>query len=272
MERNNKNWALLGCFFMLFYSMHNGVFGQSDTSAQGVRDVVLTPDMFFTQKDTLVYREVYPNQKEKEKKCSLEPLVNIGFILPPKDNTNYRVRYGKSLQGTLGLQYKARLAKFYAMGLDVRLSGNHYNIRQDDGKWFMDTNRYQKETFSTGDISLAFTHQFKLNSGVFPTWLLEAAVFGSYVYSARHKTINVHYNTDDIYAEKTRTKNVYSKLSYLEHWIWGLQLRLTYHGVGIYAQYRMNHLLKLGRPEDYPAFDMPQLSVGLTFSESIFDF
>ncbi|MDR0605445.1 MAG: outer membrane beta-barrel protein [Bacteroidales bacterium] len=251
MKKNNRKWMLWGSFLILFYSMNYTAFGQQDT---------------------LVFRMFDPYHKHKEKKCSIHTIIGGGFILPPKDNTNYRIRYGNSVQGLLGLQFKAKLAKFYIIGIDLALSGNHYEIRQDKDKWFIDTNNYQKETFATGDISLAFTHKFKLNKGAFETWALEASAFGSYVYSGKHKTIMVDYNPEDIYAGKIRTKTIYRKLSYLEHWIWGLQLRLTYHGIGIYAQYRMNNLVKLGRPVDYPSFDMPRLSIGLVFSGDVFNF
>ncbi|MDR2410702.1 MAG: outer membrane beta-barrel protein [Bacteroidales bacterium] len=250
MKKNNRKWVLWGSFFILFYSMNYIVFGQ----------------------DTLVFRTLDPNYKHKDKKYSIEITVNGGFTLPPKDNTNYRIRYGNSGQGLVGVQFKAKLAKFYIIGIDLALSGNNYDIRQDKGKWFIDTNNYRKETFETGDISLAFTHKFKLNKGAFEVWALEASAYGSYVFSGRHKTVTVDYNSGNIYAGEVQTETIYRKLSYLEHWIWGLKLQLTCHGIGIYAQYRMNNLIKLGRQVDYPSFDMPKLSVGLTFSGSVFNF
>jgi hypothetical protein len=229
--------------------MNHTVFGQADTLA------FATPD----------------SEKVKTKIYSIQTITNVGFILPPKDNTNYRIQYGKSVQGLLGCQLYVKLAKFYKMGVGLAFSGNLYNIRQDNGKWFIDTNLYRKELFTTGDLSLAFAHQFRLNKERLPL-MLEASVYGAYIYSGKHKVVSVDYNPDDIYSGKIRTKTIHRELTYLEHWIWGLQLRLTYRGVGLYAQYRMNHLVKLGRPEDYASFDMPSLSIGLTFSEEVFNF
>jgi hypothetical protein len=248
MKRGKGRLILAGSFFLLFCCMNNTVYGQLDT---------------------LLYR-ILDQERAKPKRCSFGLMTNVGFITPPKDNTHYRIRHGKSLQGTLGVQFKVRVAKFYQMGLDLAVSGNLYNIRQDKGKWFIDTIQYKKEQFSTGEAYLAFTHHFKLNRGVGETWGLEASIYGGYVYSGSRKTIAEDYNSDNIYAKMVYTKTVERELTYLEHWVWGLQLKITYHGVGIYAQYRMTNIVKLGRPVDYPAFDMPRLAVGLTFSGKAF--
>jgi hypothetical protein len=210
-------------------------------------------------------------EKAKTKIFSIQPVTNIGFILPPKDNTHYRIQYGKSVQGLLGCQLYVKLAKFYKLGVGLALSGNLYDIRQDKDKWFIDKNPYRREVFSTGDISFAFAHQFRLNKDSIPL-LLEASAYGAYIYSGKHKTVNVDYNPDDIYSGKIRTKTIHRELTYLQHWVWGFQLRLTYRGIGIYAQYRMNNLVKLGQPGDYSSFDMPRLSIGLTFSDEVFNF
>ncbi len=229
-------------------------------------------DNTYGQQDTLVFRIIDLNKKEKKEVCSFGIIANGGFILPPKDNTYYRVRYGNSLQGMLGFQFKARLAKCYSMGFDLLVSGNRYDIRQDEGKWFTDREQHRKELFRTGDLSLAFTHQFKLNKGIRQTWAIEASVYGAYVYSASLKKIDIDYDPVNIYSGQTRTVVVERHLPYLERWVWGLRLNLTYKGIGIYAQYRMNDIVKLGQPVDNTSFDMPKLSVGLTFSGKIFKF
>jgi hypothetical protein len=222
-------------------------------------------NIYAQEADTLIFREI-EIKKTKRKVCSFRTITNVGFALPPKDNTYYRMQYGKSLQGMFGFQFKARLAKFYSMGADLMVTGNRYAIWQDEGKWFTDQNQNRKEFFRDGELSLAFTHQFKLNKGIKQTWAIDVSIYGAYVYSASHKTINIDHNPDNIYSGKTRTVVVERDLPYIERWLWGFRAGLTYHGVGIYVQYRMNNLVKLGLPSQYDAFDMPKLSLGLTFS------
>jgi len=222
--------------------------------------------------DTLLFRDNIGGKEKKGKKdiCSFGMLSHVGFILPPKDNTYYRMNYGNSLQGMYGLQFKMRLANCYRMGFDLLVSGNRFSIEQDEEKWFVDKKQNKKEYFRDGELSLAFTHQFKLNKGIKKSWAIDVSVYGAYVYSASHKTINKDYNPDNVYSGKTRTVVVERNLPYVERWIWGLRAGLTYRGFGIYAQYRMNNLVnfdKTGHSAGLSdAFDMPKFSLGITLS------
>ena len=246
MRKNSKTILIVSVSFLML-----SIFASKTMQAQDA--------------DTLLFRTV-GEEKAKRKIFSIRTVTHVGFVLPPKDNTQYRIKYGNSVQGMFGVQLQAKLAKWYKMGADLLLTGNHYAIWQDEGKLFVDMNQNRKESFRNGELSLAFTHQFKLNKGITQRWAIEASIYGAYVYSASRKTLNVDHNPDNIYSGKTRTRIVERHLSYVERWQWGLRAGLTYRTFGIYAQYRMSNLVKLGTPAHYDAFDLPKFSLGISFS------
>jgi hypothetical protein len=209
--------------------------------------------------DTLVATEpLLERSMMKKKKFSFN--TNIMFWMPtePKDNSEYRMRYGGCVGALWGLRFGIDVTPHYTMGFGVDLSGEKYAIRQDETKNFVDDIQYDKELLRTNTLQFAYTHRFKLNKGIRSTWFLELGVYGVWVYDQNRKLLVNEYDAESR-AKKIKHITVERKLDYTQAFHWGARVTIGYRYVALFAQYRFNDLVNFGSSQQ----DLPRLSFGL---------
>lgn len=220
-----------------------------------------TPSLLRAQDTLVAVQPLIERKMVKKKKFSINNNVFFWLNSGPKDNSQYRMDYGKCVGALWGLRFNMDLAPRYTMGIEFDLSGERYVIKQDEEKHFVDDVSYGKEYLKTNTMQLAFTHRFKLNKGIRSTWFLELGVYGVYVYDQSRKLITYGDSPEGYPAGDIKYITVERKLSYKQPFHGGGRVVIGYRYFGAFAQYRFNNLINLGANSQ----DLPRLSFGIAF-------
>ena len=117
--------------------------------------------------------------------------AGFGFASDNLNTDSVKINYGLSANYFIGIRYKRKINKFYALGYDVSLSATNFNIQQNTNKNFLDTHHYTKEKYH--DASLALELYNRINIGKRGNSIgkyIDIGIYGEWVFSNYHYTKN----------------------------------------------------------------------------------
>ena len=230
--------------------------------------LILTLAISFTNaQDVVLEQDVLGDTIPSEKGQNLKHFSHfyIGGFFPASETegNGANINYGKSYGIEFGYRYKRKLLSFYSVGYDVNYNLISYNIVQEAGKVFPNTNLHHKELLLINNLEANLYNRISFGKrGNFIKYFIDFGAYGDFAFSNYHLTIDKFDIPNEDNAKRTETKN--SKLTYLNIYSYGAKVRIGYNRYILTANYRLSDMFKSdfeGTFVYYP--ELPRLTVGL---------
>jgi hypothetical protein len=218
--------------FLMFLASQAAAFGQ-----EVIMDRSVSKDMFNTKEgpNTHKYRHAF---------------ISFGsFIKTSADQAD--LEYPGSLQFSLGMRTKYKIAEWYALGyeLEYRLSNFRY-LRIHDNLPV-----HEKDRILTHSIALSIFQRFNFDKrGNYIGKFMDLGAYGEFPFSKSNILID---NVDTLSSGKQ--KLILTHLKFMNSINYGVSARLGFNRIVLYALYRLSDIFKPA----YNRMEFPRLNVGL---------
>jgi hypothetical protein len=202
-------------------------------------------------KDEL-YQTYGPNQKHFSH-------FYVGFgMFTDKAETGAEVNYGKTNSFQLGMRYKLRLNKTFALGYDFSWSKQSFNLKQNDDKILPNNfvNNNEKLVFNNLGLELYYRINLGTNATKMGTFL-DMGAYGNWAYRNKHVTVNDF--EDDLGLLYNRRIVTNRKLVYTQPLNYGVRGRIGYNRYVLMGEYRLSSLFK----DEYNLPELPKFQLSL---------
>jgi hypothetical protein len=182
----------------------------------------------------------------------------ISFATSPSEADSIKINYGLSNNVSIGVRYKRKFSKVYALGYNVCFSANANNIKQNKYKRFIDDSIHKQEKLLLTSISIELFNRFNFGKrGNTIGKFIDLGAYGNLVarstlYVKDEVKINGQNKTTPI---ETSTRKLY----FIEPFGYGVSMRFGINRYVITADYRLSNMFKKSSGFQ----DLPRLYVGL---------
>jgi hypothetical protein len=153
----------------------------------------------------------------------------------------------------IGVRYKLKIARYYAIGAEFSYNLYSYKIMQDAGKIFPDTIRHDAERIIFSNLSMGFYNRISLGkTGNYIGKFIDLGVYGDWIHYADHFTRDKLENGN---IERIHT----SGLSWVKHWQYGVYAHFGITRYVLFVKYRLSDLFD----DNYNYPELPRWTVGL---------
>ena len=184
------------------------------------------------------------------RKYDISNYAGYGFVTGSSSNDPpYVISYGKSWQFREGFWGRVKLNNWYAIGSYLEYSRDAYRLRKpvfndsSSGSEFIWTKQVNN------NITLGIFNRFMLNGN---NILLDLGANGSFDIMPR--IIEKIRPADPDYSSR---RTIYNNPKIMNRFNYGLDIRLTYGSVALYAKYRLSGLYS------YQRYDLPKGVIGI---------
>lgn len=198
------------------------------------------------------YKTYGPNQKNFTH-------FYLGFgMFADKGETGAAVNYGKTNSFQVGMRYKLRLNKTFALGYDFSWSKHSYNLNQNDEKVLPNSflNDNEKLVFNNLGLELYYRVNLWTNEAKMGTFI-DMGGYGNLAYRNKHVTANDF--EDDLGLMYKRRIVTNRKLVYTQPFNYGLRGRIGYNRYVLMGEYRLSSLFK----DEYNLPELPKFQLTL---------
>ena len=160
-------------------------------------------------------------------------------------------KYPGSLQFSLGLRTKHKIAEWYALGyeLEYRLSNFRYAKIHDN------LPVHDKDRILTHSIALSLFQRINFDKrGNYIGKFMDMGAYGEFPFSKSNILID---NADTLLSGQQ--KLILSHLKFMNSFNYGVSARIGYNRIVLFAIYRLSDIFKPG----YNRMELPRLNVGL---------
>lgn len=187
--------------------------------------------------------------------------IGFGFVISQPEGQAADIKYPDSGDFMLGFRYKRKLSDIFAAGIDIGFWNQQYKLRQKNSKTFPNSLLHEKEKMKFNNLGLE--GYLRINFGRRGNSIgnfLDFGGYGNWAFSIKHS----HKDKSEIAeggagAEQMRV--VQKKLNYVEHFSYGVRVRLGLNRYVFYATYRFADLIN--QKFDY---ELPRVSAGFQIS------
>lgn len=173
-----------------------------------------------------------------------------------KGETGAEINTWKSNGFLLGLRFKRKISQVLALGYDLSMQNNHFNIAQTSDKMVPNTDLNDREKLIYNNLGLELYLRINLASreqkmGTY----IDLGGYGNWSYRIRHEIRN------EAIALELHDRSIVTnrKLKYTEPLHAGLRARMGMNRVALMAEYRLTNLFK----EDYSFPELPTIQLSL---------
>jgi len=186
--------------------------------------------------------------------------ISWGLFVPIANETN-KISVWGSNTFVYGLNYRAKLAPFFAIGGNFNAHFFQYKIRQHSGKFYPDSTLWDKQRLNASALQFTFFTRFILTpkddaEGLY----LDLGAFSDLMLYRENFFLDKSAASG---ARRTRERG----LQYTNFLGYGLMAKLTYNYIGVFANYRLSNLFKEYQGVQFA--ELPRFSVGVTFRPPI---
>lgn len=187
--------------------------------------------------------------------------LDYGFAVGKPEGGIFELKYGFSREWKLGLRYKRRFCKHYAMGLDLSVAEDRYRFAQTGTKVFPDQVLHDQEYLALPNIGLEYFNRINFGKrGNKVGKYVDFGIYGTSTFAAYRRYWD-ELPTSVNGAKKVKIKE-YS-LDYLTDLQWGFKSRLGYNGFSIWASYRMSDWFNSQVHNASLSGELPRTTVGM---------
>lgn len=167
-----------------------------------------------------------------------------------------------STQFSYGFRYKRKINNLYAVGFDLSLVGDRYNIKQDSVNILPNNTVNDRAWLYMPSFQVSGYNRFNLNKhrGNSIGTFIDIGGFAQYNFGSKYVTVNEHSIANSAGAGKTRT--IHSRLTYINPLSYGIQARFGHGRYVFYASYRLSDIFKTA----YIFPELPRTYVGFQIS------
>lgn len=179
-------------------------------------------------------------------------LFDFGFVLPP-DYPGSRVTFGNSVCFSFGLRSKYKISRFYSMGWEFHTGFCDYNLKQQTGKTFPDTQLVDVQRFDVANFTLGYFNRFNfdVSRGNIIGHFLDIGIRGKY-----------NYSMEEVNKQKVVHGNATTKIDHLKY-ANKLHAELFARiGSGRYSLWIAKRLSKMFKPE-FGYSELPNTTIGI---------
>ncbi len=201
--------------------------------------------------------------------------TGFGLVAGPSEAKGSAVQNLRSNEFLFGYRYKYKVASFYALGLDLALSFQSFNLKQQAGKTLPNTQLYDKEKLKFTNAGLGLYNRFNFDKrGNYIGKYLDLGVYGNWVPFKTHV-----YQDDHIFGligplsgvKKVKVRE--TGLKYVADFNYGALARIGTNQFALYGAYRLSDLFDSGYAQfnenGINVFDfaeLPRFMIGLQIS------
>jgi len=183
--------------------------------------------------------------------------LTYGFVAG-NDNMGSQINYGLSRQIEFGYRYKRKLSNWYALGISLSANNELYNLKQSTAKILPNDSLHDSEKLIFNDLKAEIYNRINLGKrGDIIGRFIDIGFYTGFNYRAKHIVKDILNDDGPNHAKKA--KHVYTGLSYVEKYKYGLMARTGINRYVLYMQYRLNNQLKHKNSFE----DLPSLIVGM---------
>lgn len=184
--------------------------------------------------------------------------IGYGFVIPSGTGDEVAVRAGLSKQALIGYRYKLKLAKWYALGVDITYSNLSYNINQQKTKTFPTPILHKTEKLVVNSFTGGIYNRFNFGrrGNVIGTYL-DLGAFYQWNYASNHSYVDEYTSANGDKALLTKVTN--KRLQYLKDFNYGVTARLGHNNICFYANYYLANFFV----DSYKFKELPKIVVGL---------
>lgn len=177
-----------------------------------------------------------------------------GLFVPVVEKTNEISIWGSNTFA-YGLNYRAKLAPFFALGGNFNAHLFQYKIRQHDKKFYPDSTRWDRQRLNASAFQLTFFTRLYLTpkedrEGLY----IDLGAFSELMIYRENFFLDKSAASG---AKRTRTRG----LQYMNIFGYGLMAKITYNYFGVFANYRLSNLFKEYQGSQFA--ELPRFSIGL---------
>lgn len=198
------------------------------------------------------YKTYGPNQKHFSH-------FYVGFgMFADKAETGADVNYGKTNSFQLGMRYKFRLNKTFALGYDFSWSKHSFNLNQNDVKILPNNilNDNEKIVFNNLGLELFYRLNFGTSDAKMGTFI-DMGAYGNWAYRNKHVTMNNFDDDDGLLYERRIVTN--RGLKYTQPFNYGVRGRIGYNRYVLMGEYRLSSQFK----DEYNLPELPKFQLSL---------
>jgi hypothetical protein len=166
---------------------------------------------------------------------------------------------------TYGGRVKLRLWSWESLVADWGYRHDRFSIKQQQNKRSpLNTGRHQHERVSVHNLSFAFCNRlnFGRRGNIMGFWV-DMGVYGDWAFVKNNVYVDRYYDSNSAIAKRYKVRTRITHLQYIEKFNYGFTLRSGGDYFGVFANYRMNDLIKNASTTSYN--DLPKLTVGVEF-------
>ncbi len=160
---------------------------------------------------------------------------------------------------------KLKLWSWDALVMDFGYRYDRYSMRMNTPKLLpLDATKHERERISVHNLSGAICDRinFGRRGNVMGTWL-DLGVYGDWGFRTTDVFVDQHYSSTSLFGYRFKSKTRETRLPYMEKMNYGLTARVGGDYVGIFAQWRMNNIIKSSYTINN--IDLPKLTLGIEF-------
>jgi len=148
-------------------------------------------------------------------------------------------------------QYNIPLLKKLFITIGCGYNWNAFNLKNSINSFYVDSLFHEKIKLRFQNITSVIGVRFQNNKYDNVSWFLEVNFLNDYLIKSNYLTWGE--------LDGMKYKNKFSKLSFVNQYQNGLEIRLGYKNISLFSRYRLSTLLKGSNEE----IDMPNLTFGL---------
>jgi len=188
--------------------------------------------------------------------------LNYMFIIPMNDAMEVETNDGKSGTFTVGWRYKRKLSEWYSIGTGLSYANSQYSIKQDEGKEIPNDILHKKEKLKYNNINLELYMRFNFGKrGNIIGKFIDLGAYGGYSVIVKHFYEDEADKNNPPYVGKIKVNE--QDLNYVNHWNYGLVLRMGVNRWVLTGTYRLSDLLDADYKATVGAYYFPRLAVGI---------
>ncbi len=185
--------------------------------------------------------------------------VEWGWTAGSEEGSGCDIMYGYSHTFAFGARYKLKLAKYYAMGLDVSYLYQMFRIKQTQDKILPSSIQHDQEKLKFNHLSIEYFN--RINFGRAGNRIGNFVDFGVFLNWA----FNIKHYTEDSFDTPTQDgathqERINTNLNFTKNYNYGLRGRIGFGKYVISINYRISDLFN-----NRFDIELPRYSIGLQF-------